>query len=529
MKQLTNDENWAKKMPKMTDALEVKKQQSAVGRGLFVRKKFPSGFESGDAIGEYVGERILEDEYQVRIEQYKAEKEFNYFVEVAADCVTGLYIDATKKGNWTRFVNNSHEPNAQFEPVVISGTWRIYLVAMKKIKAGDEVTIDYGAEYRSPDQKFVECFCPSKHCSGVIGVPLDKRSISKLLLKDLHYEDDDLNTLCGENRVLEAHNKQLLLQQKLIKERVAKVFDEVFVPLTDHRPVDEVHNNRLIVQDLLNEDLAMTGQPAIEHSPSDFLPSGSNRVAAINGPNSGLRTNSRVSSKRSAGGDSDDGEQDKKTPPPKKIRKSPPLTICKTADCTIESSVSHYPASSFEESRLTPSPTASTSKSTGNRSRHISESDDDLEIIDVTPALPAPTRHVKPNTPPKAKSSAQSCIDLKQTPKNNDHSVATTSGSSSSVISQPTSIIEQVIDWYKTVNHLPLSLDNSQLLQHPCPAHKSEKFTKMREVRKHFFLLHWGAANRYKQQFDQVGKCLTESEKKLFKDSQSKRNACNQS
>lgn len=72
----TNDENWAQRQPKLTESLEVRKQQSAVGRGLFVRKPFKSGFEKGDAIGEYVGERILEDDYQSRIEQYQQDKEF---------------------------------------------------------------------------------------------------------------------------------------------------------------------------------------------------------------------------------------------------------------------------------------------------------------------------------------------------------------------------------------------------------------------------------------------------------------------
>ena len=57
----------------------------------------------------------------------------------------GMIIDATK-GNVTRFVNHSCQPNSQFERFVWVGAQRIVLVS-KSIEAGEEITVDYSDNY----------------------------------------------------------------------------------------------------------------------------------------------------------------------------------------------------------------------------------------------------------------------------------------------------------------------------------------------------------------------------------------------
>lgn len=554
----TGDENWAKKHPRLTESLEVRKQDSAVGKGLFVRKSFKKGFEKGDAIGEYVGERILEDEYQARIEEYIMDKTFNYFVGVT----DGLYIDAAKRGNWTRFVNNSHEPNAQFEPLVVSGTWRVYLVATERIRAGDEVTIDYGSEYRCPDQKFVKCICSSKRCSGVIGVTLDKESISTLLLRDIHYQDDDLNILCAENRLLESQNRQLQQQitqiQSLLLERVKSTFEQVFTPVIDRRAQDVIESNGRVVQDLIGQS-----QLAVEHaadSSSDLISnvgdgstmavassplpaittpvaSGSKVKAISNSRRSSARltANSNSSSnsiKRPAEDESEDSDYESAqiTPPPKKKKQS--LSVHNMPDCTIESSISEPKSPSNKYNKTVPIPSkvlsASSSKhevATTAISIEDDESDDD--IIEVSPiqsrsvpvcALPAPTP-ASPNrstnrltrSPAFTPSSSSACTTPASSAtdrKAPDLHVVPYTGPKSKMAQ----LVTDLIDWYKKLS----SSRRDDFGSHNCPVHTDDPFTSLRDVRKHFFLKHVGAANAYRQQLEASGGCLTEREAKIF-------------
>ena len=51
-----------------------------------------------------------------------------------------------KKGNHTRFVNHSCDPNSEYESFIWLGKQRTVLVS-KGIEAGDEITVDYGHMY----------------------------------------------------------------------------------------------------------------------------------------------------------------------------------------------------------------------------------------------------------------------------------------------------------------------------------------------------------------------------------------------
>lgn len=66
-----------------------------------------------------------------------------------------------KKGNHTRFVNHSCEPNSHYERFVWLGKQRTVLVS-KGIEAGEEVTVDYGHTYWEGLDK--ECKCSKAGC-----------------------------------------------------------------------------------------------------------------------------------------------------------------------------------------------------------------------------------------------------------------------------------------------------------------------------------------------------------------------------
>lgn len=60
----------------------------------------------GDFIIEYVGEVIDADELEIRMRKYKNDRHFYFLTLVGSEC-----IDASRKGNWARFINHSCNPN----------------------------------------------------------------------------------------------------------------------------------------------------------------------------------------------------------------------------------------------------------------------------------------------------------------------------------------------------------------------------------------------------------------------------------
>ena len=69
-----------------------------------------------------------------------------------------LYIDASKNGNKSRFMNHHCDANCRFQKWQREGLPIIKVVAMQDIAAGTELTVDYhwGPEFA--------CFCNSSKC-----------------------------------------------------------------------------------------------------------------------------------------------------------------------------------------------------------------------------------------------------------------------------------------------------------------------------------------------------------------------------
>ena len=64
-------------------------------------------------------------------------------------------IDGSPRWNTARYINHSCRPNC--EPEIVRG--RIYLEALRGIKAGEEFTYDYGKEYFDEHIKARGCRC----------------------------------------------------------------------------------------------------------------------------------------------------------------------------------------------------------------------------------------------------------------------------------------------------------------------------------------------------------------------------------
>uniref|UniRef100_A0A182QIJ7 Histone-lysine N-methyltransferase n=1 Tax=Anopheles farauti TaxID=69004 RepID=A0A182QIJ7_9DIPT len=119
---------------------------------------------SGQFVIEYVGEVINSAEFERRVQQMQETKEENYyFLTVEPD----MTIDGGPRGNVSRFMNHSCDPNCETQKWTIEETRVIGLFAIKDIKAGEELTFNYNLESLGNNKR--ECLCGAAKCSGYIG------------------------------------------------------------------------------------------------------------------------------------------------------------------------------------------------------------------------------------------------------------------------------------------------------------------------------------------------------------------------
>jgi uncharacterized protein len=119
------------------------------GMGGFAKKDL----KAGARIIEYVGERITIAE---SIERCSRENH----------CIFGLteeeHLDGSVEWNPARFLNHCCSPNAEAQ--LAEG--RIWIVALRDIASGEEVTFDYG--YDLEDYRAHPCACGAAGCVGFI-------------------------------------------------------------------------------------------------------------------------------------------------------------------------------------------------------------------------------------------------------------------------------------------------------------------------------------------------------------------------
>ncbi|KAF6209603.1 hypothetical protein GE061_015351 [Apolygus lucorum] len=120
--------------------------------------------KKGDFIIEYVGEMIDEDEYKRRLLEMQRSKDENfYFLTLDKDRM----LDAGPKGNLSRFMNHSCQPNCETQKWTVEGNTRVGLFALQSIPAGSELVFNYNL-MTTGDNK-IECRCGAPNCAGFIG------------------------------------------------------------------------------------------------------------------------------------------------------------------------------------------------------------------------------------------------------------------------------------------------------------------------------------------------------------------------
>lgn len=108
-------------------AVEIK--SGIEGEGLFAAETIPKG----QLIVEYTGERVDDAESERRGGRY--------LFEVKKD----LVIDGSHLSHTARYINHACTPNAEAEHETTED--RVYIRASRKIRTGEEITINYGEEY----------------------------------------------------------------------------------------------------------------------------------------------------------------------------------------------------------------------------------------------------------------------------------------------------------------------------------------------------------------------------------------------
>jgi uncharacterized protein len=142
--------------------LFILKRSSIHSQGVFAA----CDIAKGTRIIEYVGERITRAEGQRRtLAEYERHLNNPSLGAVYVYEVTKRHsIDGNVPYNTARHVNHSCDPNADSD--VIRG--KIWIIAIKDIKAGEEITYNYGYDFIEEEYTEHPCRCGTKRCVGFI-------------------------------------------------------------------------------------------------------------------------------------------------------------------------------------------------------------------------------------------------------------------------------------------------------------------------------------------------------------------------
>lgn len=152
-------------------ARKIKVQRSGIhGRGVFAVADLPAGIK----VIEYRGQRITHRE---------ADRRYDDTLDTGHTFLFTLndryIVDANREGNSARWINHSCDPNCEASiHVDANGNERkdrVWIETLRPIKAGEELTYDYGIVLDVPHTKRLKaiwaCRCGAKNCTGTMLKP----------------------------------------------------------------------------------------------------------------------------------------------------------------------------------------------------------------------------------------------------------------------------------------------------------------------------------------------------------------------
>ena len=130
----------------------------------------------GEFILEYIGEVLDNAAAEARLQDEASDRHF-YQMELEANRI----VDAKNKGNVSRFINHSCDPNIEVQKWCVNGYFRLGFFALRDLEVGEELSYDY--KFFSSDKSIV-CNCGSKNCRGTL------RTVSKKTMKAKEVEQE---------------------------------------------------------------------------------------------------------------------------------------------------------------------------------------------------------------------------------------------------------------------------------------------------------------------------------------------------
>lgn len=128
-------------IPTPISKFKLRTARGLSGKGIFALEDIPKG----KRIIEYIGRNVPVEEQESTTGRYLF--------------WTGRkkMIDGNIKENTARFINHSCRPNCEAD----GPSGRVFIRSLRRIKAGEELTYDYGDEYFNDYIKPVNCKCRS--------------------------------------------------------------------------------------------------------------------------------------------------------------------------------------------------------------------------------------------------------------------------------------------------------------------------------------------------------------------------------
>lgn len=152
----------------------VEARQSPIhGQGLFAKRLI----RKGTRIIQYAGQKVDKDESNTRgLNRYEASKSDGGGAVYIFEVNDHFDIDGNFPWNIARLANHSCDPNCEVE----NDDDQIWVIALRDLQKGEEVTYDYGYDI----EHFLEhpCRCGTERCVGYI-VRTDQRRKLKRILK----------------------------------------------------------------------------------------------------------------------------------------------------------------------------------------------------------------------------------------------------------------------------------------------------------------------------------------------------------
>src|SRR5262245_5356239 len=137
------------------------------GKGVFAVQDIAEG----ETLIEYVGEIITWKKAQRRHPHEPSDSNPTFYFHVDEKRV----IHAPHGGTSSRWINHSCDPNGEAD----EEDGRVFIKALRNIKAGEELSYDYGLIIDAPYTKKLKaeypCWCGSGNCRGTLLAPKRRR------------------------------------------------------------------------------------------------------------------------------------------------------------------------------------------------------------------------------------------------------------------------------------------------------------------------------------------------------------------